>query len=435
MTETAARSLRIAFALLALAAPLRASAETAADPLLRKARLFRQALVERHLSDEGLVLYRIDLQEAPQRLATGDYPVLGDTPTFTGLWAATACTRANAEPPGVGRKEALADAERALGGLEFLMRVTGRRGLLARSVRRADGPSSDEAGRRWFQGAEPLGAYRWRGDVSQDQYANGLLPAASACRDLFPERSHRMVVDFALHLLESDFRLVDPDGRATRFGDLSWRSGFGFNSVAQLTSYAAFSLAAALDPDPRFARTRDELRDRYRVVARSRTTNLRVFGITNYSNDLMAWNLYRVLVPLARQTGDPALADLRHGMLRSWLRVKADGNAYFVAVHCRVEPQSCDRAALAAARSLLERFPLEKRKLEPAPELAAVPRRWLPGRKLEPMAQKPVPIELRPVSSFEWKSNPYRVEPRVKPSIEYTGLDYLAAYWLLASMR
>ena len=75
------------------------------------------------------------------------------------------------------------------------------------------------------------------------------------------------------------------------------------------------SLAAELAPDePRFGATRDRLRDHYRVVARAGLTNLRLFGVTNHSNDLMAFNLYRVMLPLARETGDPAEADLRYGL-------------------------------------------------------------------------------------------------------------------------
>ncbi|MEE8557699.1 MAG: hypothetical protein V3T14_07420, partial [Myxococcota bacterium] len=61
--------------------------------LEEKARRFRSALVERHLSPEGLVLYRVDLKTIGDDLDRGTYPDLADTPTFTGLWAATSCTR------------------------------------------------------------------------------------------------------------------------------------------------------------------------------------------------------------------------------------------------------------------------------------------------------------------------------------------------------
>jgi hypothetical protein len=417
---------------LALALAGLAAVPTADDAALQdKARAFRSALVDRHVAPEGIVLYRVNLTTLESDLASGGYPDLADTPMFTGVWAATACTRAAVETTPAGRLEATLDAEKALGGLELLTRVTGQPGLLARGVRR--GPVlPDEAHKRWLPGAAPLDGYRFRGDVSRDQYANGLLPAVAACRTLFPERTRRLATEFAALLLDSGFRLRDPDGRATRFGDLSPGADLGLNSISQLTSYTALALAASMDPEPRFARAQDDLRDRHRALARSRTTNVRVLGITNHSNDLMAWHLYAALVPLARRTRDPGLADLRHGMHRTWLRVRDDGNAYFTALFCRTEPESCDRAALAQARALLAGFRLEKRQVAAAPELADLPRRFLPARKLAPAARDPVPIELRSPTSFEWKSSPYRLERGPERlEIEYTGLDYLAAYWTL----
>ena len=255
------------------------------------------------------------------------------------------------------------------------------------------------------------------------------------CRQLFPERARGLAVAAATHLLDNDFELTDPDGERTRFGDLSWRAGYGFNSIAQLTSYAILSLAAELDAeDPRWLAMRDRLRDQYRAIARARTTNLRVLGITGHSNDLMAFDLYRVLLPLARETGDPAAADLRHGLWRSWLRVREDGNAYFDLVFCSLEPDACDAGLLARARAMLDAFPLEKRKLGPPASSADRPARLLPGRKWKVLAREIVPIEARPASSFEWKSSPYRLHARSSPNTQYTGLDYLVAYWLYASL-
>jgi hypothetical protein len=100
------------------------------------------------------------------------------------------------------------------------------------------------------------------------------------------------------------------------------------------------------------------------------------------------------------------------------------------ALFCVAEPRGCEPSR-SSTRETLGRFPLEKRRLEPDPALAAIPVRWLPERKGARAARSLVPIELRPVSSFEWKSSPYRVEATPAPDVEYTGLDYLAAFWTL----
>ncbi len=409
-------------------ASISSSAQADDDPLLAKVAAFRAALVERHLTREGVVAYEVPLSTIAEDLERGRYPSLSDTPVFTSFWAATACHEAKlASDPA----RAHADADRALAGVELLMRVTGVRGLLARSLRRDEGRDTRALRGTWFPGGPGYESYVWRGDVSVDQYASGLLPAVAECASAFPERTARLVTDFAAHLEEHDLRIVDADGRQTRFGDLSRWSGLGFNSIFQLTAYAAFALGGELSGDPGLERRRDRLRDRDRVVARGRTTNLRIFGITNHSNDLMAFSLYRVLIPLARRTSDPALADLRHGLRRSWLRVRQDQNPYFASLFCVLEPADCDPAELVRARDFLARFPLEKRRLEPSPEYLKIPRRWIPGRKLRPLARDIVPIELRMPSTLEWKSSPYRLDVSPAPDLEATGIDFMSAYWML----
>jgi hypothetical protein len=118
-----------------------------------------------------------------------------------------------------------------------------------------------------------------------------MLPAVAACAGLFPEQSARLVARFAAHLGAHQMQLMDPDGRRTQYGDLSRFSGWGLNSIYQLTGYGAYALAAALTGDAAAAARRDQLRDRDRVVARGRVTHLKLFGITNESNDLMAFQL------------------------------------------------------------------------------------------------------------------------------------------------
>jgi hypothetical protein len=397
--------------------------------LAAKAEAFEAAILDRHLAPEGVVLYRIDLRTIREDLANGSYPDSSDVPMFTGLLAATACTRADATA-GAEREAALALAERALDGLRALMDVTGVEGLMARNLRKGPIPDDDDPDHRWFQGAGDYRGYAWRGDVSMDQYANGLLPAVAECREHFPDRVRPMIAAAARGLLDREMHLIDPDGRKTTFGDLSASSGFGLNSIAKLTGYGVVALAAELTGESAFVRERDRLRDDEGVVRSSTITNLRVFGITNFSNDMMAWNLYRVLVPMARRTSDPALTDLERGVSRAWERVADDRNAYYTAVYCQLRPEACTAPLRASILDVLARFPLEKRPLESPAALADVPRAWLPGRKWTRRAAEIVPIELRPVSSLEWKSSPYRIEPRVAPFTQYTGLDYLMVYWL-----
>jgi hypothetical protein len=426
--HTGTRVLTLALTLCLAVTPARQPRASEPAPLRAKAQSFRDALVERHLSREGVLLYEMSLSDAARDLEQGTYPMLADTPTFTGILAATSCLQAEL---GDAPEQARADAEKALAGLQLLSDVTGVPGLLARSVRRDAGQNVEGLRGRWYRGGPGYENFRWRGDVSADQYANGLLLAAAACAGVFPERSERLLRGFVQHMEVHGRRLVDPDGQPTRFGDLTRFSGAGWNSIFQLCAYAGYALLADLTGDPLARRRQRELRDEERLVAGARITNVNVLGLTNHSNDNMAFHLYRALIPMARRSRDPALADLRHGLWRAWLRVREQRNAYFTATFCALEPQSCDRTALADARALLQAFPPEKRRRAPPAALSEIPRSWLPGRKLRPLALRWIPIELRPPSSFEWKSSPYRLDYTVQPDQAYTGLDFMAAYWIL----
>lgn len=396
--------------------------------LEQKAAAFQEALLDRHLSKEGIVLYRVDLATVRSDLENGTYPNLADAPTFTGQLAAAACTRATQREDPAAE---LALAERALDGLAVLMHVTGKPGLFARSLRRDAGRDIEELRGEWHAATAPFENFIFRSDASADQYANGILPAIAECSGLFPQRTRDMITAIADHLSSNEMHLIDVDGKRTRYGDLSPSSSFGFNSIFKLTGYAVFVLAARLDANPRWVRQRNNLRDVAKIPNKSKRTNLRFLGITNSSNDLMAWNLYRVLVPIARADADPALEELLDGMRRAWKRVASDRTAYFDAAYCSLEPDRCTKELLARAHDQLARFPLDKTLRGSAPELEDWPRRWIPGRKFRRLSREVVPIELRAPSSFEWKSSPYRLKRAPFPGYEYTGVDYLAAHALL----
>ena len=100
------------------------------------------------------------------------------------------------------------------------------------------------------------------------------------------------------------------------------------------------------------------------------------------------------------------------------------------------------RRAMEAELAKVELFQCSDENYQLSTRRGSLPRRWLPGRKGRRLARDLVPIELRRPSSFEWKSSPYRLgrslpkdaDLRALPRIEYTGLDYLAAYWLLRAV-
>ena len=67
------------------------------------------------------------------------------------------------------------------------------------------------------------------------------------------------------------------------------------------------------------------------------------------------------------------------------------------------------------------------------------------GKKILPMSKgekhaeshKPLPVHKRPLSPFEWKRNPYRLDGNIGKSglTEYNGLDFLLVYWMAKYYR
>src|SRR5262249_20098465 len=124
-------------------------------------------------SPEGTLIYRQD--------ATRDgfaYLNLSDVPIWSGALCGAEALRFVATRDRAARDAAV----RLLGGLNLLQDVTGVRGLLARDVVPREGPGCpvDEGSSTYHDGAPPYERFRWRADVSKDQYTGALFGYAMA---------------------------------------------------------------------------------------------------------------------------------------------------------------------------------------------------------------------------------------------------------------
>jgi hypothetical protein len=131
--------------------------------LRAKADVYQARLAALHQMPDGVIRYRATASQA-----RADYGDLPDGPFFAGLYLASQALRLAASGDPAARHEVL----RTLDGMSLLMDVTGRPGLLARWVARAQ-PASR---REWLPSPTRPG-YVFRADVSKDQlagYACGL---------------------------------------------------------------------------------------------------------------------------------------------------------------------------------------------------------------------------------------------------------------------
>jgi len=396
--------------------------------LAEKARFYQSRLEARHQTPVGLIRYRRYLEDD----ADPSYGDLGDGCFHTGIYLASQALRLATTGDLAAREQVLL----TLRGLEMLMRVTGKRGLLSRHFT----PHGTLA--RGWPRSTTLPEYDWKPDVSKDQYAgfvHGLGVAFALLDDTsLKARVAALAAAAADHLMENDLRIVDADGRPTTYGDLSGRfAGFfplGINALVALSIAKLASVSTAAEPYGGFYS---------RLVSRGYASvaywaYMAPLGINNAVNENMG---YLALYPLLLLEKDPrTLERLRSGERRTWSHVKDEKNAFFAFVHAGAvesgeggDPGSAAEAA-RAGRAALREFPDEK--VELPVDLTRhgfnYPRAFLNNRKCLPRTTRALPLYLRPRSSSMWASDPYRLAGSIalRRKMENAGMDYLLAYWM-----
>ena len=230
-------------------------------------------------------------------------------------------------------------ARRAFGALHFLGEVTqggshpAPKGFVARSILPTDGPDpnlqdSPERDRqrqardrrwkqitpRWPKSAD--GKWYWKSDTSSDEL-DGHYFFYALYHDLVPKsdedasRLRAHVAALTDHLVDHGYRLVDHDGRATRWGvfdpasldhDRDWWEERGLNSLSML---AYLAVAEHVTGDAKYGLAARELVERHGYAANVLIPKTHLgAGAGNQSDDEMAFmNLYH----LVRYERDPAL--------------------------------------------------------------------------------------------------------------------------------
>ncbi|MFQ6111354.1 MAG: hypothetical protein ACE5LX_04895, partial [Nitrospinota bacterium] len=390
-------------------------------PLHEKARRF-EALMKMHLR-QGTVLYIDDLRERGAERFGG----YADSALWTGCYLGAEAFR-YAVSRGAERELALERVLELLRGLRTLQRITGKKGLLARSFIRAD-REPPRMGRKARRGKGPFSNYFWKGDASRDQY-DGVLFGYAIAHDLVPEgRVSALVKEdlrlLAEHILENNWKLVDVDGRATRHGELR---AWGLNGLNALLSLTFMKIAHRVTGDGKFRQAYESLIFwNYPEIAF--IPFVRGLCLANYSNDNMA---FLAFYNLLRLEGSPELqAHYQAALGRAWEVVREDGNALFNFIYLATFRGRADPEAKGAALRSLREMPLERRNCEIINSRRKDVKLSLCAYRGRPQLRRALPIYKRPLSAFEWKSNPYRSDGGDSHGRgQSPPVDYLLAYWM-----
>ncbi len=396
--------------------------------LAEKAARYQAGIEARHQLADGVIRYRTRLDEDGPRPGHGN---LADGSFFQGLYLASQALRLAATGDAAAREQVLI----ALRGMELYAAVSGQRGLLARYIS-PEKPDDD----RWVQSPwHP--EYFWRSDVSKDQYAgyvHGLGVTLAVVQDAeIRARVAALASAIADHLIEHDLRIIDWDGERTRFGDLRGRQfGVPFG-VDALICLSIAKVAAASTRDRKYVSFyRRLLRDGY--LRLSRGVRL-VFFERKRVNAHMA---YLAIYPLLALETDPQIRlELQRTERVMWRAVKDEYNGLFSFVHASVgdwmdelRPGKPASGAVGKGRDSLRLFPDDKIAwpVDLSRPQFDFPRAFFTDGNCRPQSAAAVPPYLRARSSSLWVSNPYRLVSRLanRGDVEYSGIDYLEAYWM-----
>lgn len=396
-------------------------------------RLFEKAnVLEKNLHkflppDGLLVYYRTRPPFSPPE--KGKYGNKSDGPIWTGALLGAEALRYSV----TGSEEALEKVKKLINGLHLLQAVTGVPGLMARFYDYGTGPNPSEQNHPdWRQGRGKYARYRYKTDVSKDQYTGVLFGYSVAYTLLKKHPNLRAIIRsdtlrIADFLIKNGYRIIDEEGKVTTFGDLRGRI---FGAPIYLNALICLhTIALAREVSDHAPRYEEEwkklLRWKYHKIIHN--SKFQIFGNTNPNNDNMAFLCYYGLYLLLPE------GEVREEVKKSarylWSFIKAEGNSFWNFAYfalCEI-----DKLSLKDALRNLDLFPPHNRGYTvDSRQIKEIERDFWKGRGEKLKAKYPVPLNLRGMSAFIWKSSPYIIYAPEEPGIEYSGADYLLAYWL-----
>jgi hypothetical protein len=404
--------------------PLEPLAREEAQRLAEKAAWHEDRIGRRHLTAEGLLAYQAATREADDAVTPTAYP---DMAIWTGLYLAAESLRYRV----TGDEDAVRRMDRVIGGLSLLQQVTQTPGFPARAVQRVTDIPDPPTG--WTAGSDPFRDYRWLGDTSVDQVL-GVVYGYGWAFDATDDRTRRdriarEVTAIVDRIVAHGMRIVGPDGRRVKHGDLT--AGLFAENLNALIALALVKTADHVAPDGSYERVYRDLAERRGYARRAEAARDRwwesLTGV-NHSDNNLAVLAYDALL---RYESDPRLREQYYaGLLRTWNVARREGNALLTAV-AAAHGVPVDATARRAAIDALLDFPLEQpgvtRMNSRRPDVCVSPRRDRTG---DLQACEPLPMSERPRGPFEWNQNPYRLDSTGDGTQEYSGLGYLVAYWL-----
>jgi hypothetical protein len=390
--------------------------------LAEKAKLFEQRIRARHVRHGFVADSRL---RVPGDLSTNQ-PVSTDN---DGLWTAIYIAAEAFRYKVTGETEARDFARQSLQALMRLEAITGIPGFPARSfikIGEDEQPSDGE----WHTTAD--GQWRGKGDTSSDEIV-GHYFAYAVYYDLVADESEkaqiRAVVDrLTSHIVDNGYRLIDADGKQTRWGwwgpEAIWEDP-DETGLRALHILSHLRVAHHITGNAKYQAAYDDLINKHRYHLLTRNQKINIPGRVNHSDDELAFLSY---YPLLLYEKDAKLLEVyRQSLERSWQVERPERNPLWNFIYA-AGSGSKEFDVENSVRTLRE-IPMDlitwAVKNSDRLDVVIDP---LSDRFKRAQSLTVLPYDELPV--MKWNGNPYRLDGGDGGRGEDDGAYFLLPYWM-----
>lgn len=259
-----------------------------------------------------------------------------------------------------GDPEAKKLADRSFKACKWLVDISHEPGFPARVIIPADWhePVNEQYSREMnkrIQESDPMwkdifprfpkskdGRYLWKCDTSSDELAGhyffyGIYYDLVAKTEEEKQAVRQVVGDITDHLIRHGYRLVDHDGKVTRWGDFSpdyFHSPYGFDQrgLNSMMMLSFLNVARHVTGNPKYDEEARILREQhyYHIFALHAKEFFPPENVVPWDNNLCLMSLYGLLL----YEQDPSLLLMyRHALETAWLHVSKQTNAFWDTIY------------------------------------------------------------------------------------------------------
>lgn len=401
--------------------------------LSEKETILFNVILERHLNEQGYLLYRSYLPFSDPVNYQQSHNA-ADLPAWHAHWMAGLAMRL-AHLGAVPEIESL--LHESVEGLRTNFTATGIVGLLGRAYLKYDGDEplpwmateENNPTKYWQKGEN---GFWFRNGVAKDHYAQAVFGLATVIGfedrgaiSLAPETStlvRETLVDIAHYLIDNQYRIIDKNGNVTEFGRLNdWRvNGFdGLQLLAMLRSCEATGDESCAREYDRLIRagaartvavTLGKMGDLYARLGREN-------AFDHYSDDQAIYTNAFALYLNSDEEDAETLGYVKYALDKMWQFLRYSLKSYMTFIQAILSEVSSEE--LADALETLRMFPDDKRTI---------------SNLLTEDTHEVQPIPNQTISSHYWKSDYFRkailTDTSERMSVEHSGQDYLFVYWM-----